>query len=277
MRPVTQNLWLHALRPAVLALAGACLACPAWAGAPFVTDDAGTPEAGHFEINLATEYTRAAGGSSGAIPSFEVNYGVTDQLQVSIKPALVFSHVDHGGTNLGFADLELGVKYRFIEQDETGWRPAVAFGPALVLPSGSEIRGLGDGHLQGSLPLWISKDFDRWTVFGGGGYNINQGSEHMNWWFAGLGLLCALDPAWTVGVEVYHATQAERGEKNNTAFNVGVIYNISERHHLMASAGRNLINARDNNEFSTYIRPVAKVGPPVSGVRRVLTGGVSLT
>ncbi len=29
--------------------------------------------------------------------------------------------------------------------------------------------------------------------------------------------------------------------------------------------------------FFAYIRPVAKVGPPVSGVRRVLTGGVSLT
>ncbi len=30
-------------------------------------------------------------------------------------------------------------------------------------------------------------------------------------------------------------------------------------------------------ETDGSIRPVAKVGPPVSGVRRVLTGGVSLT
>ena len=42
-------------------------ASPVHAGVPFFTDDSDTPDANHFEINLAAEYTRFRGGSVGAI------------------------------------------------------------------------------------------------------------------------------------------------------------------------------------------------------------------
>ena len=52
------------------------LARRAWAGPPFVTDDTDTPDKGHFEINLAAQYTRFVGGSVGNAPSLEMKYGV---------------------------------------------------------------------------------------------------------------------------------------------------------------------------------------------------------
>jgi Putative MetA-pathway of phenol degradation len=121
------------------------------------------------------------------------------------------------------------------------------------MPSGSEARGLGSGQIGGFLPIWLSKEFNQWTVFGGGGYNINPGIDRLNWWFTGLGVTRELTPKWTVGVELFHTTPTDRDAKDNTAFNVGAIYNISDEHHLMVSVGRNLTNARENNEFTVYI------------------------
>ncbi len=62
-----------------------------------------------------------------------------------------------------------------------------------------------------------------------------------------------INASWTVGAELYYAGATESGLKSNTAFNIGVIYNISDEHHLMMSVGRNLTNALENNQFSTYV------------------------
>ncbi|MEA2778367.1 MAG: hypothetical protein QOF90_3773 [Acetobacteraceae bacterium] len=245
--------WSRHRGSALWALLAILWACPAWAGAPFVTDDADTPEAKHFEINLSAQYTRFQGGSAATIPSLEVNYGVTDKLQIAILTPLALAQSDGTGTNVGFGDTELGVKYRFIDADDWGWRPGVAFAPSIIMPSGSEARGLGGGQIQAFLPIWLSKEFGQWTVFGGGGYNINPGVDRSNWWFTGIGVARELTPQWTLGVELFHTTPTDRDAKDNTAFNIGAIYNISDTHHLMVSVGRNLVNARENNALSVYI------------------------
>src|SRR4051794_7414679 len=90
----------------------------AQAGIPFVTDDPGTPEAGHYEMNLATQYTHRRGEDSGVLPSFELNYGATDNLQLHFLAGLAFDRQSPGGARFGSGDVELGVKYRFIEADE---------------------------------------------------------------------------------------------------------------------------------------------------------------
>ena len=144
-------------------------------------------------------------------------------------------------------------KYRFIDADGDGWRPGVAFAPEISLPSGSQTRGLGNGQIGGFLPIWLTKEFDEWTVFGGGGYNINPGPDNKNWWFTGIGVTRDLSPEWTVGVEQFHTTPTASGRKDSTAFNVGVIYNVNENHHVSLAVGRNIVNARENNEFSLFL------------------------
>jgi hypothetical protein len=238
---------------AVIVSAAALAATPVSAGPPFVTDDPDTPDKGHFEINLAGQYTRFNGGSTANIPSLEVDYGVLSNLEATILIPLGLSQVSGVGTNVGFGDVELSLKYRFIEEDSWGWRPAVAFAPQINLPSGSEARGLGAGRTTGFIPIWASKDINQWTVFGGGGLNINTGPDQKNWWFSGVGVLRELDPNWTVGGELYYSSPDATGVKHTMGFNLGFIYNINDIYHVLFSAGRNLINARDTNQFSTYI------------------------
>ena len=218
-----------------------------------MNNGAGTPEAAHFEINVAAQYTAVSGAASATVPSIEVNYGITDNLQVSILTPLQLALVVNDGAKVGYGDTELGVKYRFIDPDDAGWRPGIAFAPSIVMPSGSQERGLGSGHIQGSLPIRLSKDFDQWTIFGGGGYNINPGPEQLNWWFTGIGIVRELSPKWTVGAEIFHTSPTARSSKDTAGFNVGAVYSITDVHHIMASVGRSLTNAQTNNELSAFL------------------------
>jgi hypothetical protein len=178
---------------------------------------------------------------------------VTDKFQISVMVPMGFSRVTGGASNAGLGDVEVGAKYRFFDADDWGWRPALAFAPVVTAPSGNVPHDLGGGRTQIFLPLWLSKEFNQWTVFGGGGYHINPGLDRKNWWFAGVGVTRELTPEWTIGVEVFHSTPTERGEKDSTGFNLGVVYNISDAHHILFSAGRNISHATENNSLSGYI------------------------
>jgi hypothetical protein len=226
---------------------------PASAGVPFVTDDPGTPDKGHFEINVANQYTLNRDEQSASLPSVEVNYGLTDHLELHILVPLAFDHPRGGGSVAGLGDIELGVKYRFIDEDDDGWRPAIAFAPAIQVPTGNANRDLGSGRTQAFLPIWLSKDIGKWTVFGGGGYQINPGPGNRNWWFAGVATTYEINSQWTVGAEVFRMTADASDGTSSVAFNLGVIYNIDDNNHLMMSAGRGLVNATQNNQFSAFL------------------------
>ena len=129
----------------------------AWAGPPFVTDDPDTPDKGHFEINLAAQYTHFLGGSVASVPSLEVNYGVLGNLEATVLVPMNLSQVGGVGTNVGFGDVEVSLKDRLVEEDAWGWRPAIAIAPQINLPSGSEPRGLGAGRVAGFIPVWLQR------------------------------------------------------------------------------------------------------------------------
>ena len=56
--------------------------------------------------------------------------------------------------------------YRFIEEDDNGWRPQVAFFPQAFIPVGPANRGAPVTEL---FPVWLQKSLGDWTMFGGGG------------------------------------------------------------------------------------------------------------
>jgi len=226
---------------------------PATAGVPFVTDDPGTPEKGHFEIDLTGQLTHSRGDTRGNAASAEVDYGLLDQFELHAVVPLAFDSSRDTGTHFGPGDIELGVKYRFIDADENGWRPAVAVAPTINLPSGASSHGLGTGRLHGSLPIWISEALKEWTVFGGGGYAVNPGPGHKNFWFSGIAVTREMTPEFTIGGEIIYRSPAAIGGNTSVGFNLGGVYNLSDRDHLLFSAGRNFIHASENNLYSVFV------------------------
>jgi len=162
------------------------LAQPTLAGPPFLTDDPETVDYQHWEIN-----TYAAGGqvrseASGVAPGADINYGALPNVQVHINISMAYDQLSGGPLNYGYGDTELGVKYRFINPGEDDWWPQVAVYPLLEVPTGDASKGLGaTGKMREFLPVWLQKDFDEWTTYGGGGYWNNPGLGNKNYWFFG--------------------------------------------------------------------------------------------
>jgi hypothetical protein len=246
------------MRPLPLRSAGALavvllLTSPAFAGPPFRTDDPEPVDFQHFEINMLSLGTRTAGGWSGTLPGLEVNYGALPNLQLhAIIPR---DYTAPTGGRIGFAlgDIELGAKYRFITPGEDDWFPQVGIFPLIEVPAGNQKPGFSTGHAQVFLPLWLQKDFDPWTVYGGGGYWINPGVGNKNYSFFGAALWRKATDQLNVGIEVFHQTSSADGIRESTGFNVGTTYDFSENWHLLSSVGTGLQNRAKTNQFSCYL------------------------
>jgi hypothetical protein len=233
-------------------ITGALASGPAFAGPPFRTDDPEPVEFQHFEINLFSQGVRTDGGWSGMLPGFEVNYGALPNLQLHAIIPQGYTAPTDGRTGFALGDIELGVKYRFVTPGEDDWFPQVAVFPLVEVPAGNQKLGFSTGHAQFFLPIWLQKEFDAWTVYGGGGYWINPGSGNRNYGFFGVALWRKVTEDFNLGVEVFHQTSPADGVKDSTGFNVGAIYDISENWHALASVGTGMQNRSSTNQFSYY-------------------------
>jgi hypothetical protein len=228
----------------------------AWAGPPFTTDDPEPVEYRHWEVYLASQVARDKDGWSGTSPHLEVNYGALPNLQLHLIAPVSFVAPFHEPTRFGYGDTEIGAKYRFV--DETEYLPQIGTFPLVELPTGQRKRGLGSGHAEVFLPLWLQKSFAPWTTYGGAGYWINPGKGNHNWWFIGWLLQRELTRGLTAGLEVFHETPSESGGQSDSKFNVGAIYDFSDLYHLLVSAGHTF---QGPNEFQAYVALQLTFGP----------------
>jgi hypothetical protein len=231
-------------------LVGLAVLAPAvaQAGPPYVTDDPEPVAHRHWEFYLATLPDVTHDGSSGTAPHLEVNYGVVPNVQLHTIVPLSYVQPAGGPIHYGPGDIELGVKVRFI--DETATIPMVGTFPLLELPVGRASQGLGTGHLHGLLPLWLQKSWGPWTSYGGGGYWINPGTGNRSYWYAGAQIQRRLSPLVTPGVELYYTTPDQSGGGANLRFNLGVVLDLGDHHHVLASGGRSIVG---DHVFQGYL------------------------
>ncbi len=229
------------------------LSLPALAGPPFVTDDPEPVELGHWEVYGFSAGTQVQGDRSGTLTGIEVNNGAAPGLQLHAIVPLAFDAPKNAPTVTGLGDIELGAKYRFFNPAEGDWRPEVGMFPLIELPTGDAAKGLGGGHLRAYIPVWLQKNFGRWTTYGGGGYWINPGHGNRNYWFIGWLLQRQVTDSLALGAELFHQTADSWGGKDTTRFNAGGQYDFSEHYHLLFSVGRGLQNPALNNQFSYYV------------------------
>jgi hypothetical protein len=229
---------LHVIAAATAGLIWS-LAWAAWAGPPFITDDPEPVELNHWEVYVFSAGAVGDRDSSGLGPSIEVNYGAAPNLQVHVISGLSYDAPAGGRPAvMGPSDTELGAKYRFITPGENDWWPQVGVFPLLEAPTGDARRNLGAGYVQAFLPLWIQKDFGKWTTYGGGGYWINPGPGNRDFWFTGWLLQRQVTDKLALGGEIFYQTSSMIGRGDSTGFNLGGQYDFTSHYHLLFSAGR---------------------------------------
>lgn len=231
----------------------ASIACRAQAyvcGPPFFTDDPEPVEYLHWEVYVASQYLHTHDDVSGTAPHFELNYGAAPNLQLHVIAPFAYSMPTGGSKQWGYGDTEFGMKYRFVQ--ETKNTPQVGIFPLIEAPTGSASRGLGNGHAQYFLPVWIQKSFGDWTTYGGGGFWHNTAPGARDHWFFGWQAQKAVSKSLTLGGEVFYQTADTVGGNNHTGFNIGGIYDFNEGHHFLFSIGSDVAGSSLGTMYVAY-------------------------
>jgi len=217
------------------------------AGPPFITDDPETVEFMHWEYYISTINTFGKNNINGIIPNLEVNYGLIPNVQMHLLIPFNYDYSSQSGFKSGYANTELGLKYRFVE--ETDNMPQIGTFPIVQLPTINNSE-FGSGHIQLFIPLWTQKSWGKFTSYGGAGYGLNPGLNHLNWFFTGLEMQYDFSPALTLGGEIYYHTNDTTDSKSSLAFNAGGSFKTGKKFHIIFSVGHTLIN---ESFLTTYL------------------------
>jgi hypothetical protein len=212
------------------------LATPAFAGPPYLTDDPQPTDFGHWEIYNYVQGSTGPDSLSGEA-GLDLNYGAAKDLQLTAVLPIAFNSakaVSTKGLVGGPGVIELAAKYKVLHQSEAGSTPDVSLFPRFFIPTDSRF---GTGHVSLLLPVWAEKDFGPWSVFGGGGYQINPGAGERDFWQGGLTVTRDVTKRLNLGVEVFGQGSDSLHPDGYRTVNFGVTYKLVEHWSLLASAG----------------------------------------
>src|SRR5580698_10574034 len=237
-----RGLCTRILGASLLALVAA--ASPAFAGPPYITDDPEPTETGHWENYLYTESAHVAGGINTPAAGIELNYGAFEDTQLTMSVPLT-PNPGPLGMGVVWAPLGGGIKYRFIEEDDDGWRPQVAFFPSVDIPVGPANRGAPVTEL---FPIWAQKSFGPWQMFGGGGYTNNPGPGNRDFANYGIALQNQVTKELALGVEFFGAEKDSVDSHPTSAIGIAALYDFSDLWHVVGSVNTGVSNAHEADQ-----------------------------
>jgi hypothetical protein len=219
------------------------------AGPPYVTDDPEPTDTGHWENYLYSQGASTASQSLRAQAGIEINYGAAENTQLSWSVPLN-PNPGPGGMGVVWAPFGGGVKYRFIQEDEDGWRPQVGFFPQVFIPVGPLNRGAPVTEL---LPIWMQKTVGKWQAFGGAGYTFNSGTGNRNFAIYGAALQYQLTEDFSVGGELFGQTSDSVHDRAATAAGVAAQYDFNKLWHVVGSLNTGVVAASQSDRLSYNI------------------------
>lgn len=221
--------------------AALCPAAPAVAGPPYETDDPEPTETGHWEIYTFTEFDSSHGNFDGTA-GLDLNYGPVKDVQLTATLPLDYTHQRGSGWQSGTGDIEVGVKYRFVDHPSHGFSMAIF--PRVFLPTSK-----ASTRTRFLLPVWAQKDIGKTSIFGGGGYELNPGPGNRNFWLAGVAVTHAVSDAVSVGGEATHQSADVVGGASRNSVGAGAVVKLYEPFSLLVSGGP----ARSDGQSSYHV------------------------
>jgi hypothetical protein len=223
---------LRSLRVGGLSALALVCASPALAGPPYQTDDPEPTDLHHWEIYNFIDVDGRHSEIDG-VAGVDLNYGGAKDLQLTATLPVAFSHAPGTAWRGGRGDLELGAKYRFVNDDKAGWQAAIF--PRIILPTSA--KDLGGTRARVLLPLWVQKDWGKTSLFGGGGYEINPGSGNKNFWQAGVAVTHDFSDKLQLGTEISWQSADVRSGSSSAGVDIGMIRKLGGPYALLLAAG----------------------------------------
>ena len=229
-------------RPLLLAMLCGLWTTASWAGPPYLTDDPDPIDHQTFEIIPAFTLDRASDGEEIAGPVADFNYGIWPDMHLNIQGGFSHDLPDGGDSETGISDLRVALKWRF--HKETDYSPEIAIYPAVILPTGSAARGLGNGQVSYQFPIWFEKNWSGgWSSYWGAGWTLNRAPGQRDYLYGGWQLQKQLTDTWNLGGEIYSQGSTGTGAAGWTAVNLGGGYKLNNSTSLIFSVGHSIAGA----------------------------------
>lgn len=215
----------------LLVLASCC--AMAQGGPPLVTDDPGTPGDGKWEINLAALGSHTSQRWDVDLLDADINYGLGDHIQLKADIPWAAARVAGQGWRSGLGAVNLGVKWRFVNQDDSGFDMSTYPQYLSAWSSDAKRRGIVSANAQFYLPVEFAKTIGGYEFVAEAGRNFVE-RENDQW---EAGVVAAHD----CGRELECLVEIHRTwtpHDNQTLLNFGLHWKLSESAILLASAGR---------------------------------------
>jgi hypothetical protein len=234
------TLFSHATRFTALSLSLVASAVTGLAGPPLETDDPDTPGPDRWEINLSSPFV-TRNDTWLFQPLLDINYGVGERVQLKLKPRAVVLDEPGGDVKAGAGNIQVGVKWRFLEQERHAVSlsvyPQADFNP----PGDSVDRGLVTEGTQFLLPFQVQRVFGRTKVYAEAGYNWREGQTDE--WVMGLAAEQSLSERFRLVGELRNVANDDFGDYE-FFFNAGFKWSFHKHATLLASAGRTIHETR---------------------------------
>jgi len=238
----------------VLCFGAATLHAPSAAraqgGPPYITNDPGTPGNANWEINLGSMQMVSRGAGSYQVPQFDLNFGVGDRIQLTYEIPYV---VETGGgepAHSGWSNAYPGLKWRFFDEGEDGWRVSTFPQLETGVSSGAQQRGLGAPGPRYLLPVEIAHKVGSIDVdFEAGYFVAGRGPRERI-----LGLVAGRSVSARLELDIELYDERADGQPHDTTWDLGGRYKLSPSSIVLFMAGRSLSgNSAGQPQFMGYL------------------------
>lgn len=214
-------------------------AARAQGGPPMITDDPGTPGDKKWEINLAVAFEHRPGETSSDLPTIDLNYGVGENIQLTLQGGPVLLKRSGHGVIGGLGGTEAAVKWRFLDQQKNGDGFDMSMFPRVIfnVTSSSPRRGLSEPGTRFQIPLQMAKTFGRWHADFEFGPHVSSVARS-EWLY---GVVAGLDVAKpTLLMAELHGTSRTNFARDTLTVNAGVHHEFTATRILIVSLGRDI-------------------------------------
>jgi hypothetical protein len=210
-------------------------------GPPLVTDDPGTPEDGHWEINTAAIYARTHDRKDLALPDADINYGLGGHIQLKLDVPWAWSQNAGESWKNGLGATQVGVKWRFLDEEKAGvdmsTYPQYTWNPL----SSSAHRGITSSDKEFFLPIEVSKEVNGVGLDAEVGRNFVQ-NQPDEWELGGI-----VAPKCTATIEcLLEVHETWSSGVHQTLVNVGARIKLGERATFLGAIGREFGTSTDD-------------------------------
>jgi hypothetical protein len=206
-------------------------------GPPMITDDPGTPGPGKWENNIAFAFEHRGGETSYDVPAIDLNYGIGEHIQLTLQTAPVLLKRDDHGPVGGLGGSEAAVKWRFRDEQTSGFDMSMFPRIIFNIQQSSVRRGIAEDGTRFQIPFQIAKTFNRAHLDGEFG-PLATSVGRSEWLY---GMVIGYDIAKpTMLMAELHGTSRMNFTREVLTLNFGLRHEFTQNYILILSMGHEL-------------------------------------